>query len=215
MRGKFISIEGGEGVGKSLLASGLARVLDKYGINSIVTREPGGTPAANRLRDVFVSPPKDDPLTIEAEFCILSAARAQHVAKKILPLLEKGTWVICDRFSDSSRVYQGKMGGVDKDFVEQVIRKTTKGLEPDLTFLLDCDVDISLSRVKTRSELPSQDVSRYDLAEKSFHQKLQQAFKELASEFPSRIVVVDASDTVEHVEEKCFKIVKERFNLGL
>ncbi len=215
MRGKFISIEGGEGVGKSLLASGLARVLDKYGISSIVTREPGGTPTSNRLRDIFVSPPKDDPLLIETEFCIISAARAQHVGKKILPLLEQGQWVICDRFSDSSRVYQGKIGGIDKNFIEQVISHTTQGLEPDITFLLDCDVDISLSRVEQRFKLSSTDMSRYDLAERSFHQKLQAAYRELVEDFPDRVVLIDASDTIEQVVEKSFKILKDKFNLGL
>lgn len=213
MRGKFITVEGGEGVGKSVFTRALRQALEARSIDLVVTFEPGGTPTANRLREVFLAPPKDDPFLPEAEFCLVSAARAQHVGRKILPALNAGSWVLCDRFADSARVYQGILGGLKQQDVENIVDFTTFGIEPDLTFVLDCAVEVSLDRLDKRGQNPTaQAVTRFDAAKKQSHQKIRECFLNLRERFPDRIVVLETDRPQDDILEAAMQVIAERFD---
>ncbi len=213
MRGKFITVEGGEGVGKSVFTKDLRAALEAKGINLVVTFEPGGTPTANRMREVFLTPPKEDPFLPEAEFCLVSAARAQHVGRKVIPALNAGSWVLCDRFADSARVYQGMLAGISERDVENLVTFTTFGLEPDLTFVLDCTVDVSLARLNKRGEHPAaQAVTRFDAAKKQSHEKIRQCFLNLRERFPNRIVVLNTDQDRAEILKEALKVIEERFH---
>ena len=158
----FITIEGGEGVGKSFFIKYLSESLKQQGFDHILTREPGGTKLAEKLRALLSDPiTAEEELCMEAELLIISAARAQHVQHKILPSLSSGVSVLCDRFADSSFVYQGKLGGLTEDFIENITNKCTKGLQPDLTFLLDCPLELSQERMQGRTN-DGTEVTKYD-----------------------------------------------------
>ncbi len=206
-RGKFITIEGGEGVGKSSFLANLSRTLEERGVRFVQTREPGGTPAANKIREIFNHPPENDSLTMDAEAFLVSAARAQHCGKLIRPALEKGEWILSDRFADSTRAYQGVLGGLDKEFLEHLITSSTGGLEPDITFLLDCPVETSIERLGQRSDAKT----RYDNASLENHNKLRQAFLGIAKEHPERFVIIDASKTPQEVADAAIKEMDIRF----
>jgi len=217
--GRFITVEGGEGVGKSHFVAALTRHLEGLGRSVVATREPGGTPTADKIREIFARPVSGDPLRMEAEALLVSAARAQHVGQLILPALREGKYVLCDRFADSTRVYQGKIGAIPRYDLERLIAFSTGGIEPDLTFLLDCDVDISLGRLAARTsarlattgENDSSEVGRYDKAKRSFHERLRFSYHELAQEYPDRIVVIDASSKPDVVAARAIAILTERF----
>jgi len=211
---RFITLEGGEGVGKSTLASGLVRWLDTRGVQILQTREPGGTPIADEIRRVFKSPPAGEDITPETEALLVSAARAQHVAKVIKPALTSGQWVLCDRFADSTRVYQGLFGGVGINEVERLIKFSTGGLEPDLTFLLDCDVTITAGRIGARGADPKgDDVVRYDQAGHQVLDRLRQAFRKLAGFYPARFYILDASLPPEKVLQDACAELERRWKL--
>jgi len=207
---RFITIEGGEGVGKSLFTQKFSEGLAGLGVKHKTTREPGGTPIADRLRSIFHAPPENEQLTIESELCIICAARAQHIHHVIKPELKKNSWVICDRFSDSSRVYQGAIGGVQLDLLEQINSLVCYGLQPDLTFVLDCDVRTSLARIQERVD-DGAEASRYDKAQVEFHQKVRDGFLELSVSFPDRMVVLDASRATEQSVVEALDVVRDRF----
>ena len=203
-RGKFIVVEGGEGTGKSVLSSGLASWLRLQGKSVVQTREPGGTPSAVRIREVFARPDASDPLTMEAEALLVSAARAQHVDRLIKPALARGDWVVCDRFTDSTRVYQGSLGGCDRDALEQLISFSTKGLSPDLTVVLDCPPDLAAARAAGRNAAVASaagvPVERYDHAGDSFYEKVRGSFLELAAaRGPSTTAVISSAQDQEKV----------------
>ncbi len=193
-RGFFISCEGGEGVGKSSFLEKLRTEIQLRGHTAVPTREPGGSPIGEAIRPLFNHPPADDPLTPEAEFLLISASRAQHVRNKIQPALQVGSWVLCDRYFDSSLVYQGVIGGLDRKFMDLVIKHSTFELSPDLTFLLDCPVDTSLARLQTRA-LSQPGQTRFDKADRVHHVKIREAFLKLADEFSKRYVVLDAQQS--------------------
>lgn len=197
---RFITLEGGEGVGKSTLMRGLRSWLESRGIEVVQTREPGGTPLADEVRRIFKAPPADDEITSETEALLVSASRAQHVAKVIQPALRAHKWVLCDRFADSTRVYQGLFGGVPLNELEWLIKFSTAGIEPDLTFLLDCDVSLSASRIGGRgSDMNDDDTARYDQAGHQVHERLRQGFRKVAGFFPGRFFILDASRPPEDV----------------
>ncbi len=210
IRGRFLSIEGGEGVGKSRLLSGLAEGLRTRGREVLTTREPGGTPAADRIRALFGAPPDADPLLPLTEALLVSAGRAQHVGRLIRPALERGAWVVTDRYHDSMRAYQGILGGVPAAELEQLIAFSTGNLDPDLTFLLDCPVEISMGRLARRS--PDEDgVRRFDEARASVHERLRQAFLALQKRHPDRIMVLDATELPERVLERALAQMDSRY----
>jgi dTMP kinase len=211
--GQFITVEGGEGVGKSLFIQNLALELTKYSIKTETSREPGGTPIADKLRSLFNTPPSEESFLVETEFLIVSAARAQHTKNKLIPCLNNQTWVICDRYADSSRVYQGFVGGLDTDFIENVISKTTFGLSPNMTFVLDCPVEISMKRINSREKNnATQDgATRYDDAQQKVHEQFRQGFASLAESFPSRVFVLDSSQSPENVLEQALSCLRKKY----
>jgi dTMP kinase len=211
MQSRFITVEGGEGVGKSLFLSLLSTELSALGLSIATTREPGGTPVGDKIRDLFANPPISDPLLVETELMLISAARAQHTQNLIKPRLKAGDWVVSDRYADSTRVYQGFLGGIPSDLIEIVIASTTFGLEPDLTFVLDCDSEVSIRRVRGRSKSMQDGAVRYDDAKMGTHRKIREGFLQLAKRFPQRIVNLDASGDPKVVARQGIQIVKDRF----
>lgn len=214
MQARFVTLEGGEGVGKSTLMVGLSQWLKQKGITAIQTREPGGTPIADAIRQLFKSPPTGDDITAQAEALLVSAARVQHVSNVVRPALESGSWVICDRFTDSTRVYQGLFGGVPLADLEWLIKFSTVGIEPDLTFLLDCDVDLSSRRIGGRSIQQNQaSPERYDDADHQVHDRLRKGFLKVAGFYPARFFILDASLPAEQVLSAACSELQRRWGL--
>ncbi len=168
---------------------------------------------AQKIRELFAQPPDGEVLTMQAEAFLVSAARSQHCARFLAPQLNDGNIVICDRFADSTRVYQGYVGGLDDGFLEVLIKESSFGLEPDLTIILDCDVQVSMARVRSRIEDPS-GTSRYDEGSKDLHEKLRQGFLEISRRFSERTVVIDAAQPADKVFEQAVNVLKERFPIG-
>jgi dTMP kinase len=202
---RFISIEGGEGVGKSSFIGVLTKRLSEMGINCHTTCEPGGTPIGQRLREVFVNPPEGQ-MHILTEFLLVSAARSQHVHELINSKLTQGTWVITDRYADSSRVYQGVLGGIASDTIEFITDVATSGLVPDMTFVLDCDLEIAQKRVKSRGET----LSRFDAKDMDYHRRIQKAFRNLVQRHPERMLTIDASQDLEQIADIAMEHLKSR-----
>lgn len=189
-KGLFITLEGGEGAGKSTLAQTLITFLQDREIAVILTREPGGTKEAEAIRSLVVSGDKDrfDPMT---EALLFNAARRHHLTHSILPALEKGTWVICDRFVDSTLVYQGYVQGVDLDLLKKLHHDACDNVFPDITFLLDVPVDIGLYRAARRQHNISE--TRFEQKGHAFHETVRSAFLELAQQHPTRYRVLDST----------------------
>ncbi len=214
-QGLFITVEGGEGVGKStfvrLLRSGITAAAGSAA-EIVQTREPGGTPVANSIRSIFASPPDTEPLTPEAEAMLVMAARAQHVENLIRPALRRGAIVLCDRYSDSMMVYQGVVGGLDRAWLESTNRAATKGLEPDITFLLDCPVEVSSQRSSHRNLNVKADdgIQRYDDGTTAQHEKIRAGFLDCARRAPGRFVVLDATRAPEDTVAEALGILVNR-----
>ena len=211
---RFVTLEGGEGVGKSTLMGGLTTWLQSRGFNVVQTREPGGTPIADAVRQVFKAPPSGEEITPQAEALLVSAARMQHVSNVIKPAIESGRWVVCDRFADSTRVYQGLFGGVPLNELEWLIKFSTAGIEPDLTFLLDCDVDLLATRIGDRGKVAAvDDTARYDHAGKAVHDKLRQGFRKVAGFYPARFFILDASQPADNVLAQACAELERRWKI--
>ncbi len=196
MSGYFITFEGGEGAGKSTQIKRLAEYLRDAGYEVLVTREPGGSPGAEAVRYVLLSGAAE-PLGQEVEAVLFAAARSDHVETVIKPALERGAIVLCDRFMDSSRVYQGMTGDLDKDFMRGIERVAINGVIPDRTFILDLDVEEGMRRAGKRRG--SGDADRFEKEDMDIHEARRQGFLQIAKQEPERCVVIDASadeDTV-------------------
>jgi len=209
MRGRFITFEGGEGTGKSTHASLLAQKLRALGIGVVLTREPGGSPGAEIIRHVLLSGAAK-PLGPEAEAILFAAARDDHVRNTIAPALARGRWVICDRFTDSTHVYQGELGGVDDKLLRALERVTVGDLKPDLTFVLDTPVEVGMERAEKRRGDASGD--RFESEAKAFHEKLRDAFRMLPLIEPNRCVLIDASGGRLEVAEQIWNVVNKRLD---
>ncbi len=207
MRGKFITFEGGEGTGKSTQAAMLALRLESLGLDVHLTREPGGSPGAEIIRHVLLSGAAK-PFGAEVEAMLFAAARDDHVQCTILPALQSGKWVICDRFADSTRVYQGVLGRVDQRLIKGLERVSIGDLAPDLTVILDMPVEEGLERVKLRRGEAEPD--RFEAENVEFHRKLRQAYLAIAAEEPARCVVIDAGAAKEAVANEVWDAVKSR-----
>jgi dTMP kinase len=210
-RGRFMTVEGGEGAGKTCFTAGLAEALRGRGLPLLTTREPGGTPVADYLRTLFAAPPGGEALAVETEALLVSAARAQHVARRIEPALAAGEWVLCDRFADSMRVYQGAVGGLASEGLEAMIRVSTRGLAPELTFLLDLDVGSALARLASRADAAKDGIGRFDRAQRSFHERLREAYLALAAKEPRRFVTLDADQQPQALVDQALRHVEARF----
>ncbi|MCB1413259.1 MAG: dTMP kinase [Xanthobacteraceae bacterium] len=206
-RGCFITFEGGEGAGKSTQINLLAERLDAEHIRALVTREPGGSPGAEIIRHIILSG-MGKLLGPEAETLLFAAARDDHVHSVIAPALAQGIWVLCDRFADSTRVYQGKVGQVDARLLSSLERVTIGCLRPDLTVILDLPVEDGMKRAAARRGADAPD--RFEAEDISFHQKLREGYREIAASEPERCILIDASGTQEQVAEKVWAAVQGR-----
>jgi dTMP kinase len=209
LRGKFITFEGGEGTGKSTQAAMLAARLQSLGLGVLLTREPGGSPGAEIIRHVLLSGAAK-PLGPEVEAMLFAAARADHIQCTIEPALAAGKWVVCDRFADSTRVYQGTLGEVDQRLIKSLERVTVGELIPDLTFILDAPVARTMERIAERRGDAKAD--RFEAEGVEFHEKLRQAFRALAAEEPKRCVLVDATKTRQATAMVIWNIVGGRLD---
>ena len=195
-RGWFITFEGGEGTGKSTQIELLRRYLADRGWTVLVSREPGGTPLAEEIRALLLDPRYDpDPLT---ELFLLEASRREHVERVIRPAIGRGEIVICDRFADSSTVYQGLAGGVPAETIARLNAAATSGLVPDRTIVLDLDVEEGLERARRRNR-DGNGASRIDDSPAAFHRRVRDGFFELARREPERVRLVDAQGSPDEV----------------
>jgi dTMP kinase len=206
-RGRFITFEGGEGSGKSTQIKLLAERLDAEKLRVVVTREPGGSPGAEIIRHLVLSG-MGKLLGPEAETMLFAAARDDHVQTVITPALAQGMWVLCDRFADSTRAYQGKVGQVDTRLLDGLERVTIGDLKPDLTIILDLPVETGITRASARRGADAPD--RFESEQIDFHQKLRDAYREIALNEPQRCMLIDAAGTPEEVAEKVWAAVQGR-----
>ena len=208
-QGRYISFEGGEGAGKSTQARRLAAALEKRGISCVITREPGGSPGAEDIRKLLVNgePGRWEALT---ETLLLYAARTDHVARTIKPAMEEGRWVLCDRFADSSYAYQGVGRGLDRETVRRIEAVAIGDFKPDLTFVLDLPAEDGLRRANARASAET----RFELFDIGFHERLRQAFLDIARRAPDRCRVIDANADESTVAQAIWKASAARFGLS-
>lgn len=195
LRGQFITFEGTEGVGKSTQIRTAAETLESLGVDFVVTREPGGTPMAEAIRELLLAP-RDEPVNDLTELLLMFAARAQHLHTYILPALERGQWVLCDRFTDATFAYQGGGRGVPRERIELLESFVQGEIRPDHIILLDAPVEIGMSRARQRGEL-----DRFELEAISFFQRIRDTYLERA-DGDSRYSIVDASASLEQVSAR-------------
>ncbi|MGY4479263.1 dTMP kinase [Bradyrhizobium sp. USDA 3364] len=212
LRGRFITFEGGEGSGKSTQIRKLAERLDAAKLRAIVTREPGGSPGAEIIRHLVLSG-MGKLLGPEAETLLFAAARDDHVRTVILPALNQGIWVLCDRFFDSTRAYQGQLGQVSPELVNAMQRVTIGDLKPDLTFILDVPVEVGLQRAAARRGDATAD--RFEAEGIKFHQDLRDAYRRIAAEDPERCVLVDATADQDTVTARIWAALREHLRATL
>lgn len=211
-RGIFITLEGGEGSGKSTQVRALSEVLGKQmGLDVATTREPGGTPEAEKVRNLLV---RNDggAWAPEAEVLLLFAARQMHVRDMIRPALAEGKIVICDRFTDSTRAYQCYGHGVDEDLVDELDQLVLGGFRPDLTFILDLSVEEGLARAQKRIADDGLGEDRFERLGKEFHSRLQWGFIEIAKNNPERCVIIDAAKPEEEITQEIMRKTLEKLN---
>lgn len=200
-RGRFISLEGIEGAGKSTAMALVTGLLNEAGIDHIQTREPGGTPLGEELRQLLLEH-KGEGMCESAELLLMYAARAEHLAKIIRPALATGQWVLCDRFADASRAYQGAGRGMDLDRIGQLEAMVLQGLKPDLTLLLDLPVEMGLERAGKRSA-----PDRFERESLAFFERVRQGYLAIATAEPERVKLIDASLGLAEVEAQITQIL--------
>ena len=209
MRGRFITIEGPDGCGKTTQTELLVKALREEGREVIVTREPGGTRVGEEIRSLVLSAKFKEmrPLT---ELLLMSASRSQHVLEKIAPALKEGKIIVCSRFTDATIAYQGYGRGFDIPLIEKVNVIATTGVWPDLTIILDIDVREGLRRaIKTeKAEARSGEGDRLESEEIGFHERVRAGYLEVAKKYPARVKVIDASGTIEEVRAAVMKEVR-------
>ena len=202
----FITFEGGEGAGKSTAIKRIVEKLTSEGYEIVLTREPGGTPISEEIRNVILDKKNTD-MDPRTEALLYAAARRQHIVQKILPSLKEGKIVISDRFLDSSLAYQGGARGLGIEEIYRVNQYATEGLEPDITFFFDIDPEEGLRRIASNA---GREVNRLDVEKLAFHQTVRGAFQELAKRFPKRFVVIDASQKPDDVFNAVLKEIHQR-----
>lgn len=200
-RGKFITIEGIEGVGKSTNITYIQHFLTAHNIGFITTREPGGTPLAEEVRQLLLLK-RQETVNGIAELLLMFGARAQHVYQKIQPSLEQGKWVLCDRFTDSSYAYQGGGRGLDTDLILQLEALVQQGLQPDLTFYLDIDAQQGLARASQRGAL-----DRFENEQLDFFERVRKAYYQRVQQDPQRFVLIDASAPLDKVQQQIAQVL--------
>lgn len=209
MQGKFITLEGPEGSGKSTQAKMMIRRLAELGIEAIYTREPGGTDLGETIRDILQHNSAGEAPCERAELLLFEASRNQLVEKVIRPALEKGIWVICDRFIDSTTAYQGFARGLPIDDVQAINRFTINDVQPDLTLLLDLDIETGFDRIAQRYLELGESADRFEQEERSFHERVRQGYQALAKENPDRFCVINAAAEPEAVSEQIWTVIQD------
>jgi dTMP kinase len=194
--GKFVTLEGSEGAGKTTALNAIRDWLTEKGVEFTVTREPGGTPTAEKIRDLLLDK-NNQQITSDTELLLMFAARAQHLNELILPKLSQGQWVICDRFTDATYAYQGGGRGIAMDRISHLESWVQGELRPDLTLLLDLPVDQGLARAGERSE-----PDRFELEKVAFFERVRQVYLDRANQFPQQFRIIDASKSIEQVQEQ-------------
>lgn len=211
-RGRFITFEGGEGTGKSTQIGRLVERLRACGVEVVQTREPGGTPGAEIIRRAVMSGKVAD-LGPFAEALMMNAARDDHLNELVRPALKRGEWVVCDRFADSTRAYQGALGGVEPQVLAALEDSVVGDTRPDLTLILDLDPEIGLARARARTRVEGGRSDRFEDEALETHRRLRQAFLDIATAEPERCVVVDASGEIDEVTERVWDVVSRRCGL--
>lgn len=214
-RGRFITLEGGEGVGKSTNLEWVAQWLVARGVEVVRTREPGGTPRAEAMRELLLSPQADEPLDADAELLLVFAARAQHLAQRIRPALERGAWVLCDRFTDATFAYQGGGRGIEPDRIAELERFVQRGLGPDLTLLLDMPVAAAQRRLQGRLTASGNSRDRFEQEQASFFEAVRQAYLARAAAAPQRMAVIDADAPLATVQARLSACLEARVSAWL
>ena len=207
-RGRFITIEGGEGVGKSTQIAALREWLDAQGFDVVFTREPGGTPRAERIRELLLENAEESMPAI-CELLLMFAARATHIANVIEPALRRGAWVVCDRFTDATYAYQGWGRGLDVAHIATLEQLVQQDLRPDLTLLLDAPLDLSATRARARNQSAGV-TDRFEREQREFFERVRVGYLDRARLEPMRIVIIDASLDVQTVTEAIRTTIRDR-----
>ncbi len=197
MNGKFISLEGIEGAGKSTQLTFIADYLRDKGIDVLVTREPGGTQLGEQIRDLLLTP-RAEKMTDDAELLLMFAARVQHVQQKVLPALKNGQWVVSDRFVDATFAYQGGGRGIAFDRIDALANWSLQGVSTDLTFIFDLPVVVGQQRVSTRGNAKD----RIEMEKHSFFEKVRQCYLQVAAGEPQRVKIIDAAESVDQIQQQ-------------
>ena len=203
-RGLFLTLEGAEGVGKSTNISFITEYLEQRGIEYVLTREPGGTQLAERIRDLLLAV-HEESMSELTELLLVFAARAQHLDKIIEPALATGKWVVCDRFTDATFAYQGAGRGLSMETIDQLQSMVQGDLRPDLTIILDLDPEIGMQRASNRGEL-----DRFEREQQSFFRHVRQGYLDIAQAEPDRCTVIDASKALEDVKRNLLTVIEQR-----
>ncbi|MEM8498310.1 MAG: dTMP kinase [Pseudomonadota bacterium] len=207
MPGKFITVEGGEGVGKTTNIEFVQKFFEQRSIELITTREPGGTPLSEAIRKLLLAK-SQEPMDAAAELLLVFAARAQHLAEVIKPALAAGQWVLCDRFTDATYAYQGGGRGLNVENIKLLEDLVQQGLQPDLTVLLDIDPAIGMQRARARAEL-----DRFEVESSRFFELVRASYLERAEQFPDRFLVIDAGLPLLEVQQNLAMALQSSFGL--
>lgn len=209
VRGIFITIEGPDGSGKTTaLQQVVPRLQQEMNRKVVATREPGGSPIAEKIRSLILDPSHTD-MDSRTEALLYAASRRQHLIEKVLPVLESGDVIFCDRFVDSSIAYQGYARGIGEEGIREINQFATEGLEPDVTLYIDVPAEVGIQRI--HANLDEREYNRLDQEKLDFHEKVRAGYLQLAKANPERIVVVDGTMSREAVAEACYHIIKNRY----
>ena len=209
MRGIFITIEGPDGSGKTTaLQQVVPRLQQEMNRKVVATREPGGSPIAEKIRSLILDPSHTD-MDSRTEALLYAASRRQHLIEKVLPVLESGDVIFCDRFVDSSIAYQGYARGIGEEGIREINEFATEGIEPDVTLYIDVAAEVGIQRI--HANLDEREYNRMDQEKLAFHEKVRAGYQHLAQANPERIVVVDGTMSRESVAEACYHIIKNRY----
>jgi dTMP kinase len=209
VRGIFITIEGPDGSGKTTaLQQVVPRLQQEMNRKVVATREPGGSPIAEKIRSLILDPSHTD-MDSRTEALLYAASRRQHLIEKVLPVLESGDVIFCDRFVDSSIAYQGYARGIGEEGIREINQFATEGIEPDVTLYIDVPAEVGIQRI--HANLDEREYNRLDQEKLAFHEKVRAGYLQLAKANPERIVVVDGTMNREEVAEACYHIIKNRY----
>jgi dTMP kinase len=206
--GKFITLEGGEGVGKTTQLKVVQSALQSAGLTVLMTREPGGTPRAERIRELLLSHDAES-MPPTCELLLMFAARATHLHNVIIPALQRGEWVVCDRFTDASYAYQGYGRGLSLDHIQQLEVMVQQGLQPDITLLLDAPVELGMQRAQQRSTSGEKDTDRFETEQLEFFERVCSGYRVRAAAHPKRFKVIDATQPLNAVSDNIKNVVTQ------